>query len=398
MPFAWNPFTGDLDYYKAGGAGGATDLSYDASTRLLSSSTGTDVTLPLFGTTDGGLVPGSGGGTSNFLRADGSWAAPAAAAGTDLSYTASTRLLASSTGADVTLPLFGTTDGGLVSGSGGGTTNFLRADGTWAAPGGGGATNLGYTASTRILTSDTGTDVTLPLVTATDPGLAPLSGGGTTNYLRADGTWAAPPGSSGTPSWYGVVYGARADCDPQRVFDFATLGGSVAATPTNIAITVARIAYFVPPANITVNKIRFFGVGATTNVYRVAIYNADTLARLMAETAFTTAANTWGAAGTSLALTLTAGQLYFIAVSVNAIGTTAGCLCMSPTQAATTGQVAVLPKSFPGSLDLDSKHLKGAFAQFAVTAGALPATAPTIAVQGAWTGGFPAFWLDSNNA
>jgi hypothetical protein len=29
--------------------------------------------------------------------------------------------------------------------------------------GGGGATNLGYTAATRILTSDTGTDVTLPL-------------------------------------------------------------------------------------------------------------------------------------------------------------------------------------------------------------------------------------------
>jgi hypothetical protein len=27
-------------------------------------------------------------------------------------------------------------------------------------------------------------------------GLVPASGGGTTNFLRADGTWAAPPGSS----------------------------------------------------------------------------------------------------------------------------------------------------------------------------------------------------------
>lgn len=57
--------------------------------------------------------------------------------GTDLSYTASTRLLASSTGADVTLPLFATdgTNAGLVPGSStGGTTNFLRADGTWAYP------------------------------------------------------------------------------------------------------------------------------------------------------------------------------------------------------------------------------------------------------------------------
>jgi hypothetical protein len=36
--------------------------------------------------------------------------------------------------------------------------------------GGGGATDLGYTAATRILTSSTGTDVTLPLVGA-NPGL-----------------------------------------------------------------------------------------------------------------------------------------------------------------------------------------------------------------------------------
>lgn len=30
-------------------------------------------------------------------------------------------------------------------------------------------------------------------------GAAPASGGGTTNYLRADGTWAAPPGTGGSP-------------------------------------------------------------------------------------------------------------------------------------------------------------------------------------------------------
>ncbi len=58
--------------------------------------------------------------------------------GTDLSYTAGTRLLSSSTGADVTLPLVTGTEAGLVPASGGGTTNFLRADGTWAAPAGGG--------------------------------------------------------------------------------------------------------------------------------------------------------------------------------------------------------------------------------------------------------------------
>ena len=62
---------------------------------------------------------------------------------------------------------------------------------------GGAGTNLSYTAATRVIASDTGTDATLPLVSSGDAGLAPASGGGTTNFLRADGTWAAPSGGGG---------------------------------------------------------------------------------------------------------------------------------------------------------------------------------------------------------
>ena len=256
------------------------------------------------------------------------------------------------------------------------------------------------TAGTGDVEDLTGTQATALLDTFTSSlkGLAPASGGGTTNFLRADGTWAVPAGGGGSPSWHGVVYGAWGDCNPQDLLDHAITSGSVAATPTNISTSVARIAYFRPPANITVNRIRFYGVNNTTNVYRVAIYNADTLARLTSELAFTTAATTWGTAGSALNLTLTAGQLYFIAVAVNATGTTAGVLCMGPTVAASTGQIAVLPKNYPGSLDIDSGYIMGAYAQFAVTSGALPATAATITTQAAWTGGFPAFWLDSNDA
>ena len=59
----------------------ATDLSYVAATRLLASSTGGDATLPLFSLADAGLAPASGGGTANFLRADGTWATPAGGGG-----------------------------------------------------------------------------------------------------------------------------------------------------------------------------------------------------------------------------------------------------------------------------------------------------------------------------
>jgi hypothetical protein len=235
----------------------ATDLAYTAATRLLASSTGADVTLPIVTSTDAGLAPLSGGGTSNFLRADGTWAAPGGGAtnlawnaatstvtsdtGTDatltladgtnpglapirsgvstqylsgtgvysvpagatnLTYTAATRVVASDTGTDATLPLVTTGDAGLAPASGGGTANFLRADATWTAPVG--TTNLTYTAATRVLASDTGTDATLPLVTTGDAGLAPASGGGTTNFLRADGTWAAPGGGSITVQDEGI--------------------------------------------------------------------------------------------------------------------------------------------------------------------------------------------------
>ena len=72
----------DLKKPKGGGGNGqSTDLSYTAATRVLASSTGTDATLPLFTSTEAGLVAASGGGTTNFLRADGTWAAPAGGGG-----------------------------------------------------------------------------------------------------------------------------------------------------------------------------------------------------------------------------------------------------------------------------------------------------------------------------
>lgn len=35
--------------------------------------------------------------------------------------------------------------------------------------------------------------------TSTTEGVVPLSGGGSSNFLRADGTWATPSGGGGTP-------------------------------------------------------------------------------------------------------------------------------------------------------------------------------------------------------
>jgi hypothetical protein len=91
---------------------------------------------------------------------------PTGGAGTDLSYTASTRVLASSTGADATLPLATTSDAGLLS-----SADKTKLDGIEAGAQVNVGTDLSYTASSRLLTSSTGADVTLPEATTTLAGL-----------------------------------------------------------------------------------------------------------------------------------------------------------------------------------------------------------------------------------
>lgn len=201
------------------------------------------------------------------------------------------------------------------------------------------------------------------------------------------------------PSWHGNIVASMGNGDPQKALEGAIWTGSNAPTPTQITTTVARISYFVLPANITVNTIRFYGTGTVAGIYHCAIYNGDTLARLTADLEISTTLGAWGSVGSSLALTLTAGQLYFMAVSVDTTGTTAGLMCLGTSLGAPPqAQITVLPKSWPGNLDIDSKFVTGAYAQFAVTAGALPDPAATIVTQGAWTGGMPLFFLDNNNA
>ena len=78
----------------------ATNLGYTAGTRALTSSTGTDVTLPeVVASGNSGLM--TGGDKS---KLDGIASGAQVNVATDLAYTAGTRALTSSTGTDVTLP------------------------------------------------------------------------------------------------------------------------------------------------------------------------------------------------------------------------------------------------------------------------------------------------------
>lgn len=207
-------------------------------------------------------------------------------------------------------------------------------------------------------------------------------------------------GRSAVNPWDGKIVGAAGDGNPITLLQAAHLADVASASPTNITTALARICYFRLPADLTVNKIRYYGISITSGVFFTAIYNADTLARLTAELGADTGTQTWGAAGSGLNLPLVANQLYFIALSVKSTGAQVAFLGFTNTAQGTRNRIAILPKSWPGSLDADAGFVPTfGFGQFAVTVGALPNPANTIAVQSdPSTGSFPAFFLDNDNS
>ena len=152
-------------------------------------------------TTANGLAPKRDGSTTKFLRADGTWATPA----TGSSYTHPTSHPASMITGLATVATSGSyndlsnkptipsaytlptatssTLGGVKIGS-----NISVSSGTISLSKSNVTAALGYTPPE--------TNTTYSVVSTTADGLAPKIDGSTTKFLRADGTWAAPPTGS----------------------------------------------------------------------------------------------------------------------------------------------------------------------------------------------------------
>ena len=144
--------------------------------------------------------------------------------------------------ANIQAPAF-VTDGGTAS-------DFVKGDGSLDSTVYLDTVDLGYTASTRTVTNTGGTDAVIPEVTSTDAGLAPASGGGTTNFLRADGTWAAPAGGGSAP----------------------TLSKSIGIiSPTSSE----DVTMFFTPVAITVSEMRAIVQGTTPSVSWTIKHSTD---------------------------------------------------------------------------------------------------------------------------
>lgn len=250
-----------------------TDLSYTASTRLLASSTGVDATLPLAGAEAGlmaaadktkldGIASGATANSSDATLLDRANHTGTQAAGT---ITGLATVATSGAYSDLSgLPTLGTAAAANTGTSAG---NVVQLDNSGKLPavdgslltnlpsGGGGSTDLGYTASTRLLTSSTGADVTLPLATTSDAGLQPASGYGTISYAaQVTLDFAALAGQMNSISLTGDLellssnlanaqeVRLRLVCDAtQRTLTFPTDWKFVGTKPANLAASKVAI-------------------------------------------------------------------------------------------------------------------------------------------------------------
>lgn len=264
--------------------------------------------LNLFSSTLKGLAPLSGGGTTNFLRADGTWTAPAGSGGTVTTVSVVTAngvsgsVATATTTPAITLVLgaitpssvaaSGTVTGSNLSGTNtGDQTITLTGDVTGSGTGSFAATiaanavtnaklaqmaahtfkgnNTGSTANALDLTA-TQLTAELNLFSSTLQGLTPLSGGGTTNFLRADGTWTAPAGSGGTVTSValsGGTTGITVSGSPITTSGTITLAGTLAIANGGTGQTTAGAAFNALSPMTTAGDIIYGGAsGAGTRL------------------------------------------------------------------------------------------------------------------------------------
>lgn len=194
--------------------------------------------------------------------------------------------------------------------------------------------------------------------------------------------------------WAGGLHAALDDGAPSGDKELNYLSGTgtlATMTPTALTVSVARCWSYNCQFPVVVNRLRWWGIGATTS-HRFAVYRTIDNVQVIGPISLTTTADAWNSASVA-AVTLAPNTPYICAISTTTTGTTAGLrtsatpLLWPPLQAST-----------PGGLALAIGDHRFWFGQFAVSSGVLPSTLPTLVRGSGWTAGLPLFFFDSNSA
>lgn len=239
--------------------------------------------------TDGGV-----GTTLYYCSATNTWTPVAAGAGTVTSVATGTGL----TGGAIT------STGTLSLNINGGTTQTATSGQAFTAMTGAGI--LSYSAFVNSVGASTGLSLSGSTISgvqfnSTTNGYTPLSGGGTTNYLRADGSWAAPPGGSSLTNSAG-----------NNVITKSNGTNLVASsiTDTGSALSTSDGSFAISPSTASVN----LGDGSTSYLRYVATPSANFIESGTSSSTghaatlnFTdiNASNTWMSIGTTGAVSIT---------------------------------------------------------------------------------------------
>jgi hypothetical protein len=195
----------------------------------------------------GGAAAGGGGGGGGVVSLNTLVGALTVAAGTGIN------VASAGTTITVSAPLFGTSAQGDVPASGGGTTNFLRADGTWAAP------TAASVVPKRILVVTTSTTYTAAAGTVAAIIECVGGGGGGGGVNPAPANYSLVGGGGG-----GGGYGRKLITGAQLTSQPITIGAAGAAGAANGAGGTGGDTTFGSPS-ICTGKGGFFGAASGGN-------------------------------------------------------------------------------------------------------------------------------------